>query len=104
MSKRFSQEQLQSFACTGDSPLSLGAGRKPGLPRGFFGVMAGLYLAVIGGTAALFLDAALAAAIMTLAGFVVFVFALAGRWAKARPDYDTAAVTGGSPRHAVSLL
>ncbi|WP_245656515.1 hypothetical protein [Novosphingobium naphthalenivorans] len=104
MSKRFSQEQLQGLASVSDSPLRLGADRKPELPRGLYALAAVVYLAVIGTTALLFLDAGLALSMMILANLVVLTFALAGRWAKVKPVHDTALVTGGSPRRAVSML
>ncbi|MCJ2178540.1 hypothetical protein [Novosphingobium album (ex Hu et al. 2023)] len=104
MSKRFSQEQLQGLASVSDSPSRLGADRKAELPRGLYALAAAVYLAVLGVTALLFLEAGLALSMMILANLVVLAFGFAGRWAKAKPGYDTAPVARGSSSRTVSIL
>lgn len=105
MSKRFSREQLQDLACVSDSPLLPGQGaRGADLPRGLYVAAAIAYLAVIGFTATLFVEAGLALSMMILANLVVLAFGLAGHWAGPRQSGRAALMAGGHSPRMVSIL
>jgi hypothetical protein len=95
MSQRLPYEQLGCLAVVTEVPARTRVDRNFGLPTGFYVATVALYLGFIGIMASLFLNPELVIPMVLIAGFIAFAFGLAGRWAKMKPDNDTAPLSWG---------
>lgn len=95
MSESISSAQLDSVASVSAAPARTKVDRNFGLPNGLYAATVGLYLVFLAVMSALFMNSGLVMPMAVIVGFVIFAFAVAGKWASMGPTNDTQPLSWG---------